>query len=194
MPGEFWMSESLKPHIYTSRLTLRRWQESDLVPFSAMNADPEVMAYLPKCLTPDESNALIQRIEAHFDRHGFGLWAVEQIDTGHFMGFVGLLIPGFQAPFTPCVEIGWRLARPYWGQGYATEAAKAVLEYGFTRCGLSEIVSFTVPMNTRSRDVMQRLGMTHSPHDDFNHPSLPEGHPLRPHVLYRLSKSAWNPA
>jgi RimJ/RimL family protein N-acetyltransferase len=141
------------------------------------------MEHFPSVLTGDESNAMVDRIEAHFDRHGFGLWAVEVPNQIPFIGFVGLAIPSFEAHFTPCVEIGWRLAVQCWGHGYATEAARAALTFGFGPLALEEIVSFTVPENLRSRRVMERLGMTHSPVDDFDHPSLSDH---RRHVLYRL--------
>jgi RimJ/RimL family protein N-acetyltransferase len=133
----------------------------------------------------------VQQIDAHFDRRGFGLWAVELLETRELGGFVGLSVPSFDAPFTPCVEIGWRLARLCWGRGYATEAARAALSFGFERLGLEQIVSFTVPANLRSRRVMERLGMHRDAAADFEHPGLPPGHPLRPHVLYRLDRECW---
>jgi ribosomal-protein-alanine N-acetyltransferase len=169
--------------IETGRLLLRRWRDSDRESFAALNADPLVMEHFPATLSRAESDALVDRIEAGFERNGFGLWAVEASRT--FIGFTGLSVPGFTARFTPCVEVGWRLTRAAWGHGYATEAARAVLEHGFGKLGLAEIVSFTVVDNVRSRAVMRRIGMSHDPADDFGHPSLPEGSPLRPHVLYR---------
>jgi ribosomal-protein-alanine N-acetyltransferase len=175
----------------TERLVLRRWRDGDLEPFAALNADPAVMERLPGTLTRAESDAVVERIEATFDERGFGLWAVEVCDGPPCIGFVGLSSPGFDAPFTPCVEVGWRLARGAWGHGYATEAARAAIADGFTRCGLDEIVSFTTPGHTRSRGVMERLGMTHDPADDFGHPRFPEGHRLHQHVLYRLTADAW---
>ena len=171
----------------TSRLRLRRWQDEDLLEFARLNADPRVMAFMPKSLTRGESDAMAGRIREHFDRHGFGLWAVEIIGGAEFIGFTGLSIPRIVAPFMPCTEIGWRLAAEQWGHGYATEAARACLDFGFRVLGLTEIVSFTTVSNVRSRRVMQRLGMTHSASDNFEHPSLPPGHPLRPHVLYRAA-------
>lgn len=126
-------------------------------------------------------------MEAHFQEHGFGLWAVEIPGVATFAGFVGLSVPRFEAHFTPCVEIGWRLAAPYWGRGYATEGARAALEFGFDHLHLDQIVSFTVPDNVRSRRVMEKIGMTHDPADDFDHPNLPEGHRLRRHVLYGIA-------
>lgn len=172
----------------TDRLLLRPWREADLAPFAALNADPAVMQFMARPLDRTESDAMVARIRAHFDRHGFGFWAVEAPDVAPLVGLVGLAIPAFEAPFTPCVEIGWRLARPYWGRGYAVEAARASLRHGFEQLGLDEIVAFTVPANVRSRAVMERIGMTRSPEDDFDHPALPEGHPLRRHVLYRIGR------
>lgn len=171
--------------IVTQRLALRRWRDSDLPAFAALNADPQVMAHFLKPLTRAESDAMVERIRDHFDRRGFGLWAVEAPDVAGFIGAVGLLAPTFEAHFTPCVEIGWRLAREHWGKGYATEAATAVLDHAFRHLGLDEIVAFTVPANRRSRRVMERIGMTRDPRDDFDHPLVPAGHPLRRHVLYR---------
>ena len=149
------------------------------------------MAHYPKPLTRAESDAAVAYYREHFARHGFGLWAVEVPGVAEFIGYVGLAVPRFEAHFTPCVEVGWRLARAYWGRGYATEGARAALDIGFRQYGLDEIVSFTVPANRRSRAVMERLGMTHDPADDFDHPNLPEGHRLRRHVLYRLTKARW---
>ena len=178
--------------IRTERLLLRQWVAADRAPFAAMNADPEVAAYLPGTIARAESDAFADRIEAHFHSHGYGLWAVEAPGVTPFAGFVGLLIPRFEARFTPCVEIGWRLAHAYWGQGYATEAAGAALDFGFRQLGLEEIVSFTVPDNARSRAVMERIGMTRDPDGDFDHPRLPEGHRLRKHVLYRIRRVELN--
>jgi RimJ/RimL family protein N-acetyltransferase len=172
----------------TERLVLRRWTEGDLAPFAAVNADPEVMRYFPVRLNAVETRRLVERIEAGFVAEGFGLWAVEVAATGELIGFTGLARPRFEAHFTPAVEVGWRLARAAWGHGYATEAARAAIAHGFGHGGLEEIVSFTTRANTRSRAVMQRLGMTHDPADDFEHPGLAPGHPMRPHVLYRLPR------
>jgi len=166
----------------TSRLLLRPWRDEDIAAFFEMSADSGVMEYLPAA---DEGWAA--RARAHWDEHGFGQWVVELPDEANFIGVVGLDIVGYEAPFTPAVEVAWRLARPYWGRGYATEAARAALDYGFGELGLQEIVALTVPANQRSRRVMERLGMTRRPEDDFDHPRMPEG-PLRRHVLYRLSK------
>jgi RimJ/RimL family protein N-acetyltransferase len=171
--------------IRTERLILRRWVSGDRKPFAEMNSDREVMKHFPGLLSPEESDRLADRIEAHFVARGFGLWAVEIPGLAAFAGFVGLSVPGFEAPFTPCVEIGWRLARAYWGRGHATEAASAVLAFGFDELRLDQIVSFTAVGNAPSRRIMEKLGMTHDPRDDFDHPALPPGHPLQRHVLYR---------
>lgn len=175
--------------IETPRLKLRRWTEADLGPLAEMDADPQVMEFFPRPLDRRESDELVERVEAGFEREGFGLWAVEVRGTGEFVGFAGLNRVGFEARFTPAVEVGWRLARGAWGKGYATEAGGAALSFGFERVGLTEIVSFTTAANRRSRAVMERLGMTRDPVEDFEHPSLPPGHPQRPHVLYRATKS-----
>jgi RimJ/RimL family protein N-acetyltransferase len=149
------------------------------------------MEHFPKLLTRAESDGLIDRIEAHFDERGFGLWALEVAETAEFIGFAGLSTPRFRARFMPAVEIGWRLARAGWGHGYATEAARRALEFGFEDVDLPEIVSFTTVGNLRSRAVMARIGMTHDPDEDFEHPLVPEGNPLRPHVLYRIQAERW---
>jgi RimJ/RimL family protein N-acetyltransferase len=157
-----------------------------------LNADPRVMEHFPAPLSSEESDALVARIEAHFDQRGFGLWAVEVPDVAPFVGFVGLSVPRFEAHFTPCVEIGWRLAAEHWGKGYATEGARAVLAFGFETLALAEIVSFTTTGNVPSRRVMEKIGMTHDPADDFDHPALPAGHPLRRHVLYRIARRRYS--
>jgi len=167
---------------------LRGWREEDRGPFAALNADPAVMEFMPRTLTRAESDGLVDRIVAHFGEHGFGLWALEAPGVAPFVGFTGLSVPRFEAPFTPCVEVGWRLAREHWGRGYAPEAARAALRHGFDRVDLEEIVSFTTVTNERSRRVMEKLGMTRDPSEDFDHPALPEGHPLRRHVLYRVRR------
>jgi RimJ/RimL family protein N-acetyltransferase len=174
------------PEIQTSRLRLRRWLKADHEPFAEINADPEVMEFFPSPLSRERSDELIERIEAGFEREGFGLWALEVRETGQFIGFAGLAVPGFEAHFTPAVEVGWRLARPAWGKGYATEAGGAAIAFGFERIGLEEVVSLTSTANARSRAVMERLGMTRDPAEDFDNPDVPVGDPLRPHVLYRL--------
>lgn len=176
--------------LHTERLLLRRWRDSDREPFARMNADPAVMEHFPALLTRAESDAAVGWIEAGFADRGYGLWAAELRATGEFIGFVGLSVPAFHAHFTPCVEIGWRLAAAHWGTGLATEGARAVVRQAFEVIGLNEIVSFTVPANLRSRRVMEKLGFTHDERDDFDYPNLSPGHPMRKHVLYRLSKSS----
>ncbi len=182
--------------LHTERLVLRRWCDDDREPFAALNADPAVVEHLPGPLSAAASDALVDRIEAHFAAHGFGFYAVEVRSTGRFIGFVGLANCTFAAAFTPAVEVGWRLARPTWGHGYATEAARAATTEGFHSLDLDEIVAFTAVANTRSRAVMQRLGMSHDLAENFDHPSLPGGHRLARHVLYRLPRPlpAGNPA
>ena len=178
--------------VRTPRLLLRGWQEADREPFAALNADPEVMEYFPAPLTREESDAFADRIAGQLEEQDHGLWALEVKATGEFIGYAGLATPSFQASFTPCTEVGWRLARDAWGHGYATEAARAALRVGFGTLGLAEVVSFTAVGNARSRAVMARLGMSHDPGEDFDHPSLPAGHPLRRHVLYRLTRQEWS--
>jgi RimJ/RimL family protein N-acetyltransferase len=172
------------------RVLLRPWRAADLEPFAAMNADARVMAHFPAPLSRAQSEAMMTRMQAHIDARGWGNWALD-VD-GRCIGFVGLTVPGFDAHFTPCTEIGWRLAFDAWGHGYATEAARLALAHGFGVLGLDEIVSFTALANVRSQGVMRRLGMGHDPADDFDHPRLP-GHPLQRHVLYRLRRADWQP-
>ncbi len=172
----------------TERLILRHWQASDADPFCALNADPNVMEFMPACLSRHESDLLMQRIDAHFHQHGFGLFAAELRGECAFIGFIGASVPDFQAHFTPCVEIGWRLAAEHWNKGLATEGARRVVQFAFDNLQVGELVSFTVPANLRSRRVMEKLGMARNPIDDFDYPKLPPGHPLRRHVLYRLSR------
>jgi RimJ/RimL family protein N-acetyltransferase len=185
------LSGMTNSEIRTERLILRCWRPEDRAPFAALNADPAVMEHFPSTLSRAESDALAARIESHFARHGFGLWAVEIPGVAPFAGFIGLSVPAFETHFTPCVEVGWRLAREHWGKGYATEGAAATLRFGFERLGLNQIVSFTVPANIPSHRVMARIGMHHSPADEFDHPRLPPGHPQRRHVLYRITKAQW---
>lgn len=176
--------------IETARLLLRHWKHGDREPFFRMNSDPGVMEFMPKVLSRADSDLLVKRIENHFRKHTFGLYALELREDRSFIGFIGLSVPAFEAHFTPCVEIGWRLAVNQWGQGLAAEGAKAVLNHAFEVLNLEEVVSFTSAANARSRRVMEKIGMTHNPADDFDHPNLPEGHPLRPHVLYRVQRPA----
>jgi RimJ/RimL family protein N-acetyltransferase len=176
----------MRDTIKTERLLLRRRRETDRLPFQNMNDDPRVMEFMPGLLPSGESDALIERINNHFERHGFGPFAVELPSEMSFAAFIGLSIPAFDAPFMPAVEVGWRLAFDCWGRGLATEGARAVVRCGFEELDLDSVVSFTVPENLRSRRVMEKIGMTHDPRDDFDHPGLTEDHPLRRHVLYRL--------
>jgi len=169
--------------IETPRLVLRPWREADREPFARMNADPRVMEFFPACLSREESDALFDRAAAHLRDHGFTFFATELRHTGEFIGFIGLAV---EPHFNAGVEIGWRLAAEFWNQGLATEGARAALRFGFEELRLQEIVAFTATGNSRSRRVMEKLGMTYDPADDFEHPRLPEGHPLRPHVLYRI--------
>lgn len=182
-------ARELPATIRTERLLLRRWTESDRESFAALNADPRVMEHFPATLTRDESDQLASRIELHFAERGFGLWAVEVPGVAPFIGFIGLSTPRFAAHFTPCIEIGWRLAFAYWGKGFATEGAQAALRFGFDHLGVDEIVALTATENIRSRRVMEKLGMTYTPSDDFDHPNVPAGHRLRRHVLYRARAS-----
>jgi RimJ/RimL family protein N-acetyltransferase len=177
------------PELVTDRLLLRGWRASDREPFAAMNADPEVAATLSRALTREESDAFADAIERRWREDGFGLWALERLDDAAFIGFTGLSVPSW-AP-VPGVEVGWRLARPAWGHGYATEAARATLGFAFERLGLDGLVSFTAASNARSRAVMERIGMAHDPASDFAHPRLPADHPLSAHVTYRLSRDGW---
>jgi len=169
----------------TARLLLRPWRDADLVDFAAMSADPAVMEFLAPLAEPGACEAWAARLRAHWRDHGFGRWVVEIPDQARFIGVVGLAMIPYEAHFTPAVEVAWRLVRTHWGCGYAAEAARAALDYGFDKLGLAEIIAVTVPANLRSRRVMERLGMSRNPADDYNHPNLPEG-PLQRHVLYRL--------
>lgn len=175
--------------IETDRLLLRRWAEEDREPFFRLNSDARVMEFMPHCLSRWESDVLVDHIEDHFRKHSFGLYALELREDHSFIGFLGLAIPAFTAHFTPCVEIGWRLSANHWERGLATEGARAVVRHAFEVVRLDALVSFTVPANIRSRRVMEKIGMIHNPGDDFDHPNLPDGHPLRRHVLYRLRTS-----
>ena len=174
--------------IITERLLLRRWKPEDFEPFCAMNADAEVMRHFPSTLSREQTAAGLKRAEAHFDRHGWGLFAVEH--EGVFIGYIGLFHVPFEAHFTPAVEIGWRLARAYWNRGLASEGARACLDFGFAQLGLKEIVAFTTPGNLASIRVMQKIGMRHDPGSDFEHPRVALGHRLRRHVLYRIQSGA----
>ena len=175
----------------TPRLLLRRPGEADREPLAALDADPVVMEHFPAPLTRVESDAFLERMRAQWDAEGWGMWAVERRDTGALIGITGLAPVRFAAPFRPLREVGWRLAAEHWGRGFATEAATAALDEAFGVLGWDEVVSFTAVGNTRSRAVMERLGMTRDPAEDFDHPALPEGHRLRRHVLHRVTATAW---
>lgn len=176
----------------SERLILRPWRDDDLDALTQLCADPEVMAHFPAVLDRAASAELLGKLMAHQVKHGFTFWALQRREDGAFIGFTGLARVGFAAPFVPAVEIGWRLARPFWGQGYALEAARRSLQFAFEVLQLNEVVSFTVLANRRSWGVMQRLGMRRDPGDDFEHPGLPAGHPLRPHLLYRITREDWH--
>lgn len=180
--------------IQTNRLILRQWCEEDLEAFAHLNSDLRVREFFPGLLNRQESDASVKAMSDHISRTGWGFWAASLIETGEFIGFIGLEDVYFNAPFNklaPAVEIGWRLAFNHWGKGYATEGAKAALQYGFEKLNLPEIVSFTAVKNMRSRNVMEKIGMHHNEVDDFDHPKLVDGHPLKRHVLYRLKSDEW---
>ncbi len=179
------------PRLETERLVLRAFTDADRAPFAAMNADPEVMAWMSRRLERAQSDALLARIGDRWAADGFGLWAIERRVDAAFLGFAGLAATSFTAPFTPAIEVGWRLARAAWGHGYATEAGAAALRFGFEVLGVAEIVSFTAGGNVRSRRVMERLGMEHDPADDFDYPLVAADHPVRRQVLYRLRRDDW---
>lgn len=168
---------------------LRPWRDADLTPYTAMNADPEVMRYFPAPLSAAQTAESFERLKRGIEERGWGLWVVE-VD-GEFAGFTGLAIPRFEAPFMPATEIGWRLRREFWGRGIAFAAARQALAYGFDQLQLREIVSFTAAVNLPSRRLMERLGFAHDLAGDFEHPSIAVGHPLRAHVLYRLNQTAY---
>lgn len=178
-------------YLQTDRLLLRSWKKDDVEPFARINSDPMVMEYMPRILTPDDTRQLIGRFEEHIKKHGYGMFAVEERKTGEFLGTVGICNVRFDAPFTPAVEIAWRLDYGCWGKGYATEAAQSVIDFGFNELVLNEIVSFTIFDNERSMRVMEKLGMTRDKKGDFFYPRLPKDHPLAKHCLYRISKSAY---
>lgn len=186
-PGTSLSATSL-PVLRTERLLLRPWRDADLAPYAALNADPVVMRHFPSTLTREQSDLHVRSVRERAVRGEPSLWAVEVVGGAEFIGFVGLAVPSFRAPFTPCVEVGWRLAKEHWGSGYAPEGARAAMAFGFEVLGLDEIVSFTSEGNSASRRVMEKLGMRRDPSDDFEHPGLPPGHHLRRHVLYRLRR------
>ena len=175
----------------TERLRLRAWRDEDRGPFAELNADPRVVRYLPGPLSRTQSDELADRLSTDLNSWGFGLWAVQRTDARAtpFIGFIGLTVPRFEARFTPCVEIGWRLDADHWGEGLATEGATEALRFGFEEVGLDEVVSFTTVDNAASLRVMEKIGLVHDESADFDHPALPADHPLRPHVLYRKRRS-----
>lgn len=177
--------------IQTSRLILRNWTKEDMEPFAALNQDPRVMEFFPGLISRQDSDQFVKIVSDHISDFGWGFWAASLIETGEFIGFIGLKNVSFTAHFIPAVEVGWRLAFKHWGKGYATEGAKAALKYAFETLQLGEVVSFTTTQNIRSRHVMEKIGMHHDPKDDFDHPKLSEGHPLRRHVLYRLKNNQY---
>jgi RimJ/RimL family protein N-acetyltransferase len=186
-------ADRISERLTTERLVLRRWRDDDRDAFAALNADAVVMEHFPAVLTRERSETVLDLIEAGFDEHGFGLWAVEERPGGRLLGMTGLQRVPFLAPFTPAVEVGWRLFPFAWGRGYATEAASAALDHGFGPARLPQIVALTTPANRRSLAVMERLGMTRDAADDFEHPRLPAGHRLRRHLLYRIDAGTWRP-
>lgn len=186
------MTEDRPVNIETPRLLLRDWRPEDLDPFAQMNLDPMVMRYFPNTFTREESRERAERSAKALDELGWGCWAAELKEEAAFIGFIALAEPTFQAHFTPCVEIGWRLAEAYWGRGLAPEGARAVLDFAFGRLGLEEVVSFTAAGNAPSRRVMEKLGMARDPADDFDHPRIPLDHPLCRHVLYRIRSRSGN--
>ncbi len=180
------------PTIETERLVLRPWRDDDVAPWAAMSADPRVMEFFPATLTQSEAEETAMRVRERLERDGIGWWALEVKGGAPFAGVIALQNVPFEAPFTPATEVGWRLAVDQWGKGYATEGAAAALRFAFETLALPEVVAMTAAVNARSRRVMERLGMTYDSADDFDHPRLPEGHPLRCHVLYRLTKARFS--
>jgi len=177
--------------LHTPRLLMRPWRDADRAAFAALSGDPRVMAYFPRPLTPRESDAQLAEMQAHFVEHGYGWWALQLRSGGSPIGYAGLQWCEFPAPFAPALSIGWRLATEYWGEGYAQEAAQAALTFAFEQLQVEEVVAFSVPANLSSLALMERLGMGYAARDDFEHPWLPPEHPLRHHLLYRLSRRQW---
>ncbi len=182
---------SQKNSIETARLILRPWQESDLAPFAKLNADPWVMEFFTNVKTLEASTKEYLILKEGCEKYGWGFWAVVLKESDQFIGTIGIKHIPFEAHFTPAVEIGWRIDRDFWGNGYATEGALASLKFGFENLNLDEIVAITVPANIRSQNVMKKIGMKNDPIDNFDHPMLPEGHKYRRHVLYRIKKQDW---
>jgi RimJ/RimL family protein N-acetyltransferase len=182
------------PVLVTDRLVLREWRDEDIAAFAELNADPVVMEYFPATLTPAQTAEVVDRIRSNFSTNGYGWWATEVRETGAFIGFIGLSAPSWEAHFTPTVEIGWRLSRHAWGHGYAPEGARAAIDWAFTNLDLpgDQLTSFTAVGNTKSRRVMEKLGFTHDPDEDFDHPMLPLDSHVSRHVLYRLRRASWS--
>jgi RimJ/RimL family protein N-acetyltransferase len=176
--------------VTTQRLRLRQWRESDRAPYAALNADPAVMRFFASTQSREASDRSIDAWSTELAQRGWSNWAVEELASGAFVGFIGLSVPKRELPFMPCVEVGYRLAQAHWGKGFATEGARAALDVGFTRLALEEVVSFTSLLNLPSRAVMERIGMKNA-NADFDHPALPEGSELRRHCLYRIGRQAW---
>jgi len=176
--------------LQTDRLKLRQWKDSDLIAFAKLNADPEVLKFFPSTLKKNESNDLAYKIKGLIEKRGWGCWAVEEIKTKKFIGFVGLHEPTYDLPFSPCVEVAWRLAKEYWGNGYATEASNICLEFAFNKLNIDKIFSFTSVPNIKSIAVMERIGMVNI-NKNFEHPNIPKGHPLSEHVLYQITQNEW---
>ena len=176
--------------IKTSRLNLRLWKKDDFELFAKLNQDPRVTEFFAKMPTPEESYAFAKSKQDHLVKYGWGLWAASLTANGEFIGFIGLN-EDKELFKEPVVEIGWRLAFDYWGMGYATEGARAVLDYGFKDLGLSKIFSWTTETNMRSRSVMEKIGLKHDPKNDFDHPKLSKDHLLKRHVLYSITKELW---
>lgn len=177
--------------IHTQRLTLRQWKEEDRAPFAELNGDGTVMEFFPKILTRQESDAMVDSCSSIIEKNGWGFWAVSCPGVADFIGMIGLHIVSFEAQFTPAVEIGWRLSAPYWGKAYAPEGAHAALNFAFDVLGLDEVVSFTAVPNKKSMRVMEKIGMSRDPDEDFDHPALSRDHPLCRHVLYRVGKEQY---
>lgn len=183
-------TENLTYIILTKRLGLRKWSDADFLPFAAMNKDKEVMKYFPKTLSDEETAALINRINAHFGKHGFSLFAIEKLATKELIGFAGFMIPSFKSFFTSCVEIGWRIKKEEWNKGYATEAAKACLHYGFKTLQFEKVYSFTSAINVKSENLMKKIGMTKE--GEFDHPNIPFDNALCRHVVYKIDKQKYH--
>jgi len=178
--------------VRTARLLLREWRDSDREPFAALKADPVVMEHFRGTATRAESEAMVDAMQVAWNERGYGIWAVEEVGSAPFVGYVGLAAVTFEATFTPATEVGWGLAASVWGRGYATEGAQAAFDFGFGRePELDSIVAFTAVTNGRSARVMERLGMSREPEHDFDHPRVPEGSPVRPHVFYRMTRDRW---